>query len=84
MAVGRWPLAERSDGGWSMAVGRRKRWRMVDGRWPKEAMVAGKRSIGGRPLLWPVTYVRRLNQANEKMVDTKKPHPLKKEILFIS
>jgi hypothetical protein len=55
-----------------MAVGRWKRWPLVDGRWPKEAMADGKRSIGGRPLLWPVTYVRRLNQTNQKIFVNKK------------
>jgi hypothetical protein len=39
---------------------------MIVGRWPKE------NAVGGWPLLWPDTYLRRLNQTNEKIFYTKK------------
>jgi hypothetical protein len=56
MVVGRWPLAEGSDGRWSLAVGRWPKEAMADGRWPlAEEAMAEKKAIGGWPLLWPDT-----------------------------
>jgi hypothetical protein len=44
------------------------RWPMAVGRWPKERWwLAERKALGGWPLLWPDTYIRRLNQTNEKM-----------------
>jgi hypothetical protein len=36
------------------------RWPLAVDRWPN------KKAVGGWPLLWPDTYLRRLNQTNEK------------------
>src|SRR5690349_6862797 len=70
MAVGRWSLAEGNDGGWLWSM---LRWPMAVGRWPKEK----RRSVAGH-FPWPVTYLRRLNPTNEKIVDPKKPFLHKK------
>jgi hypothetical protein len=42
---------------------------MVRGVALKVVLVAG---VGGWPILWPDTYLRRLNQTNEKIAVTQK------------
>jgi hypothetical protein len=49
-------MAEGNVGRWSLADGRRKRW-----------LLAKRKALGGWPLLWPDTYLRRLNQTIEKI-----------------
>jgi hypothetical protein len=48
------------------------RWPLIDGRWPKERWWLAKKALGGWPLLWPDTYLRGLNQTNEKNIAGQK------------